>query len=143
MRIPLHEQESTPALARFTATLPAHDSTAMLAYRTRTGATLSIGGLVAGAFDREHHGVVVEPASRERAIVLEVERFSLPTNRLPSGDGLRWKAMVRSAHETPQPYLDLIAVTDRARRGGGRRDGVLGTFASRRRVAVGLHASAP
>jgi len=78
-----------------------------LRYRTRTGALLRVGGIVRGAFDREHESVPLPPDARG-AVALEVERRSLPTNGLPPGDGLRWRWLLARSHETPANSIEVV-----------------------------------
>jgi alpha-mannosidase len=76
-----------------------------LRYPTRTGALLRLDGVVCGAFDREHESIVVHaPSSCE--LTLEVERRSLPTTGLPSGDGLVWRGIVARAEEVPGTEIE-------------------------------------
>lgn len=88
-----------------------------LRYHTRTGALLRIDGMVRGAFDREH-GNIRLPGALQGAVVLEVERRSLPTKGLPSGDGLLWRWMLARARARPAPGLrSTVPSTRPARRG--------------------------
>ena len=90
-----------------------------LRYRTRTGALLRVDGIVRGAFDREHDTIVVPlPAAAE--LTLEVERRSLPTTGLPSGDGPLWRKMLADAEQRPAAELETVVAPnfgalDRAR----------------------------
>jgi alpha-mannosidase len=79
----------------------------VLRYRTRTGALLRIGGIVRGAFDREHETLVLGPQSAGR-LQLDVERRSLPASGLPSGDGLRWRTLVAASRQEPALEIDLL-----------------------------------
>lgn len=105
--LPLREQRRDDSLAFLTATLPPQTQPVSVAYRTRTGAVLRVDGFTAGAFDREHHEVVLPPSDRARELVLEVELSALPTNGLPSGPGLIWKYLNARSHERPR---DDVAV---------------------------------
>jgi alpha-mannosidase len=78
----------------------------VLRYRTRTGALLRIGGVVRGAFDREHESIAVAPGSFG-PITLEVERHALPSTGLPPGDGFRWRRIV--ADSVRKPALSIEA----------------------------------
>ncbi len=79
----------------------------VLKYRTRTGALLRIGGIVRGAFDREHETLVLGPQV-SGPLELDVERRSLPSNGLPAGDGLRWRALVAASRQEPALEIDLL-----------------------------------
>ncbi len=109
MRLELHERERDDAIVTLAASLPASDAAVEVRYATRTGALARIDGAIAGAFDREHHAVVLAPCERERELTLEVERFALPTNGLPSRPDIRWTLMLRRGHERPQRYVDVRA----------------------------------
>ncbi len=96
------EDEQTVTLgARVTFDVPL----VRLTYPTRTGALLTIGGDVAGAFDGKHATIDVAVAPGTHDVTLRVERRSLPTSSLPAGDGLRWRAML--AREAQTPHLEL------------------------------------
>jgi alpha-mannosidase len=107
MRITLRETARTQALVSLEAALPSSHGDVVLSYATRTGALVRVDGVTVGAFDREHDALRVGACDRERTLELTVERESLPTNHLPSGDGLRWKALVRGAHEEPSLVVDV------------------------------------
>ena len=77
-------------------------------YATRTGALLRLDGKIAGAFDREHDVVAVGASSFARNLSLEVELASLPTHGLPSGPGVRWRALQRTAAQKPSRTLDIV-----------------------------------
>jgi alpha-mannosidase len=102
---PVDERDGVVRL-RSRTTLP--PGTVALRYRTRTGALVRVGGIVRGAFDREHDTVPLQPDA-QGAITLEVERRSLPTNGLPPRDGLRWRWLLARAHETPANVIEAIA----------------------------------
>ena len=55
-------------------------------------------------------------AQVERGITLEVERHALPTNRLPSGDGVLWRLMLARATQEPQKAIQ-VEPADRSRNG--------------------------
>lgn len=78
-----------------------------LTYRTRTGAVLALDDQTAGAYDREHEDVYVQPSDRERRVQLFVERHALPTHGLPSGPNLGWWLMNARSHPAAQMYLDV------------------------------------
>lgn len=84
--------------------------TVTIGYSTRTGALLRIDGEPCGAFDREHGAATLDVASGS-GITLEVEERSLPTNALPSGNGLKWWWLNRRGRQ--QPSLDLTVVPAR------------------------------
>lgn len=120
MRLTLREVERTAALVHLEAELPPLRAPSTLRYETRTGALALLDGSAAGAFDREHRSVVVPPSDVPRTIELYVERYALPTNRLPSGDGIRWRRMLRRAREEPVRTMVLDdAVARTAARSGG------------------------
>ncbi len=114
MRLALRETRRTGAFVVLEATLPSSTHAQRLHYRTATGALLRVDGAVAGAYDREHHDVELAPSDRERALTLEVELRALPTNRLPSGDGVRWRMMLAKATQDPQLTLDVDIAGDGA-----------------------------
>jgi alpha-mannosidase len=101
-RLELRERERGDALVVLTTRLPACATDATIGYATRSGALARIDGHVAGAFDREHRGLVIGRSGLERELTLEVERRSLPTNGLPSGAGLRWWLIERGASPAPE-----------------------------------------
>ncbi len=106
MRLRLNERERTDALVTLAAELPYSATPSLLRYRTRTGALARVDGRVAGAFDREHHGLLLAPGP-VRELTLEVERRSLPTNGLPPGPGLRWMRLLATASAEPQRFVDI------------------------------------
>jgi alpha-mannosidase len=91
-----------------------------LRYRTRTGALLRVDGVVRGSFDREHETIPV-PLGTTGELTLEVERRSLPSSGLPSGDGARWRAMLARATQAPPCRIDTLRV--RPRSADGSRPG--------------------
>jgi alpha-mannosidase len=97
----LREQRRDGPLAYLRATLPPQTQAVRISYKTRTGALLRVDGESAGAFDREHHDVLLPPSEHPRELVLEVELSALPTNGLPSGPGLIWKYLNARSHERP------------------------------------------
>ncbi len=107
MRLTLRETQRTDAIVVLEATLPPSGTPQRLRYHTRTGALLRVDGVVAGAFDREHHDVQLDASDNERRLALEVERRALPTNGLPSGDGIRWRLMLVNASEEPRRSMEV------------------------------------
>ncbi|HTA40783.1 MAG TPA: glycoside hydrolase family 38 C-terminal domain-containing protein [Candidatus Acidoferrales bacterium] len=117
MRLRLNERERNDALVTLAAELPYSATPLLVRYRTRTGALARVDGLVAGAFDREHHSLLL-PSGPVRELTLEVERKSLPTNGLPPGPGLRWMHLLATASAEPQRFVDLEPA--RANRANGK-----------------------
>ena len=105
----LREVGSTGALVVLEGELPPCPEPVAVAYRTRTGALLRVDGATAGAFDREHAEVVVAPSDAPRAVVLEVERRTLPTNGLPSGPGFGWWLLNRRATQRARASATVSA----------------------------------
>jgi alpha-mannosidase len=118
VRLRLNERERSVALVALAAELPASATHTRIGYRTRTGALLRIDGVVAGAFDREHHEVLLDPCADARTLTLEVERRSLPTNGLPPGPGLRWTRLLARANQEPQRFIDVEACAASTATGG-------------------------
>jgi alpha-mannosidase len=114
MRLTLREAARTDALVVLETALPPANVLQRLHYRTATGALLRIDGVVAGAYDREHHDVEIDPSGAERRLTLEVERRALPTNSLPSGDGVRWRLMLAKAQQEPQQTIEVQPADDGA-----------------------------
>ena len=103
MRVRLHETAGDDA----TVTLASGDvpeGARGVAYHTRTGALLRIGGVVCGAFDREHAAFDL-PHGLRGAIELEVERRALPQTGLPPGDGIKWRWLLATAAEPARTVL--------------------------------------
>ncbi len=111
MHLTLVERHRTDALVTLEATLSPSSQPQRLRYRTATGALLRVDGNVAGAFDREHHEVDVAPSDRPCVLTLEVERRALPTNRLPSGDGIFWRLMLAKAEQGPEKTIEVTDVS--------------------------------
>lgn len=109
MRISLQESKRDAHLAYLRAVLPPQNEPVSIGYRTRTGALLRVDGATAGAFDREHHAVVLPPAQRDRELTFEVELEALPTNGLPAGAGIVWWYLNARSHETPRRWADVAA----------------------------------
>ncbi|MBV8490098.1 MAG: alpha-mannosidase, partial [Candidatus Eremiobacteraeota bacterium] len=119
MRVALTESARGESTVVLTARLPASPSALVVAYRTSTGALARVDGRVAGAFDREHHELVLAPSEAERTLTLEVELQALPTNGLPAGPGLQWNRLVAQSKERPSNALSL---SSRAKASGGSGD---------------------
>ena len=105
-------------VARFHAGLGPQPHSVEVKYKTRTGALLRVDGVAAGAYDREHHGVVLPPCERDRTLTLEVELEALPTNGLPSGPGIVWWYITKSARQQPRRALEVVPCNDEPRREG-------------------------
>lgn len=80
--------------------------TVSIGYATRTGALLRVDGQPRGAFDREHAQATLDVASGS-TLTLEVEEHGLPTNALPSGDGLKWWWLNARGRQTPSLELSV------------------------------------
>ncbi len=123
MKLPLVATEDDGRIVTFRANVPkrAAPTATELRYRTRTGALLRVDGAVRGAFDREHESIVVLlPAHGE--LTLEVERRSLPTTGLPSGDGIVWRSILAHAEEKPANHLEVLTAPKRLTRARGERE---------------------
>lgn len=107
MKLPLAEMSRDGELALLRAMLPASAEPALVSYRTRTGALLRAAGVTAGAYDREHHDVLLAPCAQPRELQLEVELQALPTNGLPPGPGIRWWLLNLLSHQRPQRFISL------------------------------------
>jgi hypothetical protein len=103
----LREQRRDGPLAYLTASIEPQSQAVRISYKTRTGALLRVDGVTAGAFDREHHEVVLPPSERSRELVLEVELHALPTNGLPSGPGIIWRYLNARSHEVPHMHAAI------------------------------------
>lgn len=110
MRIALVEVESSDNFVILRGRRGVDPAERVLRYETRTGALLRIGGVVAGAFDREHRAIILPPHGGGE-LILEVERRSLPSSGLPAGDGLRWRLMLSAAEETPSRWIDVVPIS--------------------------------
>jgi len=106
MRLKLVEGGRRDGVAHFEAQLQPQREPVLVRYRTRTGAVLRADGVAAGAFDREHHDVLLPPCDRPRTLSLDVELHALPTNGLPSGPGLIWWFLNRRAYQEPARALE-------------------------------------
>jgi alpha-mannosidase len=106
----LDSLDGVPAggLALLRAVLPPQPHSVQVRYKTRTGALLRVDGVAAGAYDREHHDVVLPPADCERVLTLEVELEALPTNGLPSGPGIVWWYLNRRSRERPSQEIEVM-----------------------------------
>jgi alpha-mannosidase len=114
VRLNLTEKTRSGDLAYLEAVLPPQAEPVGIRYRTWTGALLRVDGRVAGAFDREHHEVVLPPSPNERHLWLEVELHALPTNGLPSGPGLIWSFLNARSHPRPSPEIEVSPERDGA-----------------------------
>ncbi|HEY4441256.1 MAG TPA: glycoside hydrolase family 38 C-terminal domain-containing protein [Candidatus Elarobacter sp.] len=113
MRVRLERRGEDDALVTLGAQVTFPDGPLRLRYPTRTGATLRIDGVVRGAFDGPHETIALRPAPGLHDVVLEVERRAMPVSGLPSGDGLRWRLMLRNASQRPHDEL-LVEGADAA-----------------------------
>lgn len=109
MKLPLTEVRRSEQVATLRAVLPPQSEPALVGYRTRTGALLRVDGAAAGAYDREHHDVLVPASSIQRELTLEVELEALPTNGLPAGPGIIWWFLNALSHQRPQRFVTLSA----------------------------------
>lgn len=108
MRLRLTETKRQDGIATLAASLAPQTAPTAIGYKTWTGALLRVDGVAAGAFDREHHEVVLPPCERERALTLDVELHALPTNGLPSGPGVIWWFLNVRANQKPS-YSATVA----------------------------------
>jgi len=106
VRLKLVERSREDGVARLEARLDSQREPVLVRYRTRTGAVLRADGVAAGAFDREHHDVLLPPCDRPRTLTLDVELHALPTNGLPSGPGVIWWFLNRRAYQEPARALE-------------------------------------
>jgi alpha-mannosidase len=118
----LHERERDEATVVLIGTLPACAAGMTLRYAAPLGALARIEGRIAGAFDREHGELAVEPSPRARSLTLEVERRGLPTNGLPAGPGIRWRLMNRRAAREPRERAELETPASEKGAPGAARD---------------------
>jgi alpha-mannosidase len=107
LRLPLHRVRQDESLTVLKGTLPSSSRHSRIRYETRTGALLRVDGVVAGAFDREHHEVVLPPSAAPRELVFEVELRSLPTNGLPAGPGILWNFLNARASQEPRTHASV------------------------------------
>jgi alpha-mannosidase len=105
VKLPLAEESRSEEVALMRGVLPASADPALISYRTRTGALLRVAGIAAGAYDREHHDVLVPACAEPRELTLDVELEALPTNGLPSGPGLIWWFLKALSHQRPQRFV--------------------------------------
>ena len=111
MKLRLRQAGRDDGIITLVCDLPAQSEAVLLSYRTRTGALLRVDGTVAGAYDREHHDVLVAPSNEARTLTLEVEREALPTNGLPSGPGLWWWLLNALSRQRPQHHV-IVSLLD-------------------------------
>ncbi|HZZ65940.1 MAG TPA: glycoside hydrolase family 38 C-terminal domain-containing protein, partial [Candidatus Baltobacteraceae bacterium] len=111
MEIRLEENGRDGAIAMLQAALPPQTHFLAVEYHTRTGALLRVDGEIAGAYDREHHDVVLPPSSQPRELTLEVELQSLPTSGLPAGRGIIWWYLQARSREHPAQTIAVRAVS--------------------------------
>ncbi|MBV9272176.1 MAG: hypothetical protein JO165_13865, partial [Candidatus Eremiobacteraeota bacterium] len=105
MQLPLTEMQRVDGVVVLSGTLEPSENPLTLRYATRTGALLRLDGAAAGAFDREHRETVVQASATARSLELAVELHALPTNGLPSGNGLNWWLLNFLADERPQTKI--------------------------------------
>jgi alpha-mannosidase len=117
VKLRLVERARSKATVTLAATLPPMPETCVVKYGAPAGALLRVDGRAAGAFDLEHHEVVLPPATHARELHVEVELRSLPTNGLPAGPGLWWTWINRRAASAPRRTIGVVpSVTQRPRR---------------------------
>ena len=107
VRLRFRQGGGDAAVALIETQIPPLDDAHALHCEAPAGALIRIDGIARGAFDREHSSVEVEACDRERTVLLEVERRSLPTNGLPAGPGLKWNWMLRHAAPAPPDHATL------------------------------------
>jgi len=107
MHVRLERREGDESTITLGARVTFAASLARLTYPTRTGATLRIDGVVAGAFDGKHATIDVPWPGGEHDLTLTVEARSLPIAGLPAGDGVRWRLMLARAEQTPHAELGI------------------------------------
>jgi alpha-mannosidase len=108
----LREAGGDDAVAVLEAAIPPASEPQELECDAPAGALVRIDGVARGAFDREHRTLIIDAGDRERALRLEVERRSLPTNGLPSGPGWKWHRLVRLAAPSPPREMRIAGVPD-------------------------------
>jgi len=114
VRLRLEVRPGTGDVAVFALPLPLprhvlRDDAMRLVYDTKTGAVLRVDGEIRAAFDREHREVVLPRSALAGALTLEVERRSMPSTGLPSGDGPAWRKIVADATARPHETLTIDA----------------------------------
>lgn len=72
-------------------------------------------GVTIGAFDREHCELVLPACEHDCTLSLLVERYALPTNRLPSRGDIRWWWLLQRAH--PEPATSIFVAYNARLRG--------------------------
>jgi alpha-mannosidase len=154
MRIELEQRTCDDDVVVLATELAPSQTPAVVRYSTGTGALARLDGRVEGAFDREHLEIEIAPSPQPRELTLEVERHSLPTNLLPSGQGLRWRWMNRRTNGMPSRTLAIEAASPPPAQGGEERGDVtlwghshldvawLWTYAQTRRKAMRTFANA-
>jgi alpha-mannosidase len=112
-----------------------------------------IDGIVRGAFDRAHAGLIIPPGVAGE-VTLEVERRAPLTDSLPLGVALRWHHPAWLLTERPHRFLEVVQAPLRARASGPPRAPValvghahldvawLWTYAEARRKALRTFATA-
>ena len=81
---------------------------ARISYPTKTAALLRIDGAVAGAFDERHQRIDVRIAPGAYDLSVQVERRTLPTSGLPSGDGRAWRRMRGARDQEPPDAIEIV-----------------------------------
>jgi alpha-mannosidase len=114
-RLRLVDAGGDTAVALLETRLPPLEDACALHCEAPAGALIRIDGIARGAFDREHSSLDLEACDRERALLLEVERRSLPTNGLPAGPGLKWSWMLGHAAPAPPEHATLGPAAEAAR----------------------------
>jgi len=107
MRVRLERRADDDATVTLAARATFPDGPLRLHYPTRTGALLRVDGAARGAFDSLHETIELPPLPGEHDVSLEVERRSLPTSDLPSGDGMRWRLMLAREEQSPPDRLEI------------------------------------
>jgi alpha-mannosidase len=107
MRVRLERRADDDATVTLAARATFPDGPLRLHYPTRTGALLRVDGAARGAFDSLHETIELPPLPGEHDVSLEVERRSLPTSDLPSGDGVRWRLMLAREEQSPPDRLEI------------------------------------
>ena len=120
MRVALTPDAESEAIVTLSAQATFPDGPLRLRYPTRTGALLRIDGVVRGAFDGKHEEIALPPLPGTHEVVLDVERRTLPTSGLPSGDGVRWRWMLARADQ--QPHRELTISSHEAEPAGAAVD---------------------
>jgi alpha-mannosidase len=114
-RLRLVDAGGDAAVALIETRLPPLADARALHCEAPAGALVRIDGIARGAFDREHSSLDIEACDRERALLLEVERRSLPTNGLPAGPGVTWSWILGHAAPAPPKHATLAPIVASAR----------------------------